>query len=89
LSIIELNPIPFICVLCIKRLQLKFCIVQVLEKDLAIFGFFIALGRSTRTFLLANGFDTLDDPIEDSIRYYYFCYVLLPLWFLIVLGVLS
>ncbi|PNY10349.1 LETM1-like protein, partial [Trifolium pratense] len=26
-------------------------------------------GRSTQTFLLANGFDTLDDPIEDSIRY--------------------
>ncbi|QHN96774.1 Glucose-6-phosphate 1-dehydrogenase 2 [Arachis hypogaea] len=41
---------------------------QVLEKDLAIFGFFIALGRSTRSFLLANGFDTLDDPLEDFIR---------------------
>ncbi|KAL4394551.1 hypothetical protein AHAS_Ahas02G0163300 [Arachis hypogaea] len=35
----------------------------------AIFGFFIALGRSTRSFLLANGFDTLDDPLEDFIRY--------------------
>ncbi|KAK2400942.1 LETM1 protein [Trifolium repens] len=43
--------------------------IEVLEKDLAIFGFFIALGRSTQTFLLANGFDTLDDPTEDSIRY--------------------
>ncbi|CAL5207426.1 unnamed protein product [Lathyrus oleraceus] len=43
--------------------------IEVLEKDLAVFGFFIALGRSTRTFLLANGFDTLDDPIEDFIRY--------------------
>lgn len=43
--------------------------IEVLEKDLAIFGFFIALGRSTRTFLLANGFDTPDDPIEDFIRY--------------------
>ncbi|KAL4276451.1 hypothetical protein AHAS_Ahas20G0208500 [Arachis hypogaea] len=41
---------------------------KVLEKDLAIFGFFIALGRSTRSFLLANGFDTLDDPLEDFIR---------------------
>ncbi|KAL2323046.1 hypothetical protein Fmac_027425 [Flemingia macrophylla] len=43
--------------------------IEVLEKDLAIFGFFIALGRSTRSFLLTNGFDTLDDPIEDFIRY--------------------
>ncbi|XP_057742714.1 uncharacterized protein LOC130961071 isoform X1 [Arachis stenosperma] len=43
--------------------------IEVLEKDLAIFGFFIALGRSTRSFLLANGFDTLDDPLEDIIRY--------------------
>ncbi|CAJ2672758.1 unnamed protein product [Trifolium pratense] len=51
-----------------SRLTTSECI-EVLEKDLAIFGFFIALGRSTRTFLLANGFDTLDDPIEDSIRY--------------------
>ncbi|KAE9619579.1 hypothetical protein Lalb_Chr02g0154741 [Lupinus albus] len=43
--------------------------IEVLEKDLAIFGFFIALGRSTRSFLLANGFNTLDEPIEDLIRY--------------------
>ncbi|XP_020236623.1 uncharacterized protein LOC109816143 isoform X2 [Cajanus cajan] len=43
--------------------------IEVLEKDLAVFGFFIALGRSTRSFLLANGFDTPDDPIEDFIRY--------------------
>ncbi|MED6156547.1 hypothetical protein PIB30_015433 [Stylosanthes scabra] len=43
--------------------------IEVLEKDLAIFGFFIALGRTTRSFLLANGFDTLDDPLEDFIRY--------------------
>lgn len=43
--------------------------MQVLEKDLAIFGFFIALGRSTRSFLSANGFDTLDDSVDDYIRY--------------------
>ncbi|KOM34512.1 hypothetical protein LR48_Vigan02g066200 [Vigna angularis] len=43
--------------------------IEVLEKDLAVFGFFIALGRSTRSFLLTNGFETLDDPIEDFIRY--------------------
>ncbi|KAE9612389.1 hypothetical protein Lalb_Chr06g0172521 [Lupinus albus] len=43
--------------------------IEVLEKDLAIFGFFISLGRSTRYFLLENGFDTLEEPIEDFIRY--------------------
>ena len=46
-----------------------------MEKDLAIFGFFIALGRSTRSFLLSNGFDTLDDPVEDFIRYN-LCYMI-------------
>jgi len=63
-------------VLCsYKKLQLKVSSVQVLEKDLAVFGFFIALGRSTRSFLLTNGFETLDDPIEDFIRYNLFvCY---------------
>lgn len=60
---------PIIYALCCnKMLQLKVSIVQVLEKDLAVFGFFIALGRSTRSFLLASGFDTLDDPVEDFIR---------------------
>ncbi|KAK4281697.1 hypothetical protein QN277_013158 [Acacia crassicarpa] len=43
--------------------------IEVLEKDLAIFGFFIALGRSTRSFLSANGFDTLDESVDDYIRY--------------------
>ncbi|KAF8396380.1 hypothetical protein HHK36_017997 [Tetracentron sinense] len=43
--------------------------IEVLEKDLAIFGFFIALGRSTQAFLSANGFDVVDDPIEGFIRY--------------------
>lgn len=43
--------------------------IEVLEKDLAIFGFFIALGRSTKAFLSENGFDTLDEPIEELIRY--------------------
>jgi len=85
LSIIELYPFPFICVFCNKRLQLNVSMVQVLEKDLAIFGFFIALGRSTRTFLLANGFDSPDDPIEDFIRYCFYYVVLLL--FVRVLGV--
>ncbi|XP_010942618.1 uncharacterized protein [Elaeis guineensis] len=43
--------------------------IEVLEKDLAIFGFFIALGRSTQSFLLSNGVTIMDDPIESVIRY--------------------
>ncbi|XP_078447113.1 uncharacterized protein LOC144715999 isoform X2 [Wolffia australiana] len=38
--------------------------IEVLEKDLAIFGFFIALGRSTKTFLSKNGVTEIDDRIE-------------------------
>ncbi|XVF55788.1 hypothetical protein PTKIN_Ptkin06aG0065100 [Pterospermum kingtungense] len=43
--------------------------IEVLERDLTIFGFFIALGRNTQAFLSANGFDIIDDPIEGFIRY--------------------
>lgn len=43
--------------------------IEVLERDLAIFGFFIALGRKTQSFLRANGFDVIDDPMEGFIRY--------------------
>ncbi|KAL3628247.1 hypothetical protein CASFOL_027293 [Castilleja foliolosa] len=43
--------------------------IEVLERDLAIFGFFIALGRCTQSYLFANGFETLDEPIEGFIRY--------------------
>ncbi|PON82893.1 LETM1-like [Trema orientale] len=43
--------------------------IEVLERDLAIFGFFIALGRSTQSFLCANGFDVVDDPLEGFIRF--------------------
>ncbi|KAL5739990.1 hypothetical protein ACOSP7_028872 [Xanthoceras sorbifolium] len=43
--------------------------IEVLERDLAIFGFFIALGRSTKSFLLTNGFDVIDDCLESFIRY--------------------
>ncbi|KAK9127860.1 hypothetical protein Syun_016657 [Stephania yunnanensis] len=43
--------------------------IEVLEKDLAIFGFFIALGRSSKFYLSANGFDVVDDPIEIFMRY--------------------
>lgn len=44
-------------------------LLQVLERDLAIFGFFVALGRSTKSFLSASGFDVIDDPIDGYIRY--------------------
>ncbi|CAN0847198.1 hypothetical protein LINGRAHAP2_LOCUS4844 [Linum grandiflorum] len=43
--------------------------IEVLDKDLAIFGFFIALGRSTQSFLSANGFDVVNEPIDSFIRY--------------------
>ncbi|KAJ6808710.1 uncharacterized protein M6B38_165225 [Iris pallida] len=43
--------------------------IEVLEKDLAIFGFFIALGRSTQTFLSASGVSVTGDSIEGIIRY--------------------
>ncbi|CAN6439136.1 unnamed protein product [Victoria cruziana] len=43
--------------------------IEVLEKDLAIFGFFIALGRSTKSYLSTNGVDVKDDSVEDFIRY--------------------
>ncbi|KAI3696864.1 hypothetical protein L6452_29455 [Arctium lappa] len=43
--------------------------IEVLDKDLAIFGFFIALGRSTQRFLCANNFEAVPEPIEGLIRY--------------------
>ncbi|WOL02491.1 hypothetical protein Cni_G11210 [Canna indica] len=43
--------------------------IEVLEKDLAIFGFFIALGRSTQSFLSSNGIDMSNAQIESIIRY--------------------
>lgn len=43
--------------------------LQVLDRDLAIFGFFIALGRSTQSYLSSNGFEPIDEPIEGFIRY--------------------
>lgn len=46
---------------------------KVLERDLAIFGFFIALGRSTKSFLFANGFEVVNEPIEGFIRYEFSC----------------
>ncbi|GKC74326.1 hypothetical protein Tco_1120209, partial [Tanacetum coccineum] len=41
--------------------------IEVLDKDLAIFGFFIALGRRTQSYLSANNFETVPKPIEGLI----------------------
>lgn len=43
--------------------------IEVLDKDLAIFGFFIALARRTQSFLSANNFEEVPKPIEGLIRY--------------------
>ncbi|CAL5013063.1 unnamed protein product [Urochloa decumbens] len=43
--------------------------IEVLEKDLAIFGFFIALGRSTQGYLSSNGLTDLDDSLNGIVRY--------------------
>ncbi|KAJ8479193.1 hypothetical protein OPV22_022920 [Ensete ventricosum] len=43
--------------------------IEVLEKDLAIFGFFIALGRSTQSFLSSNDVNMSNEQIESIIRY--------------------
>lgn len=43
--------------------------IEVLDKDLAIFGFFIALGRRTQLYLSANNFEAAPKPIEGLIRY--------------------
>lgn len=64
----------------LKQLFKVVDLLQVLEKDLAIFGFFIALGRSSQSFLSANGFDVIDDPIESFLRYS--SYYLMPFFLL-------
>ncbi|CAL1394875.1 unnamed protein product [Linum trigynum] len=43
--------------------------IEVLDKDLAIFGFFVALGRSTQSFLSTNGFDVVNEPIDGFMRF--------------------
>ncbi|CAD6264426.1 unnamed protein product [Miscanthus lutarioriparius] len=43
--------------------------IEVLEKDLAIFGFFIALGRSTQGYLSSKGLTDLDDSLNGILRY--------------------
>ncbi|CAO2211277.1 unnamed protein product [Urochloa humidicola] len=43
--------------------------IEVLEKDLAIFGFFIALGRSTQGYLSSKGLTDLDDSLNGIVRY--------------------
>ncbi|KAL6644637.1 hypothetical protein ACP70R_016245 [Stipagrostis hirtigluma subsp. patula] len=43
--------------------------IEVLEKDLAIFGFFIALGRSTQGYLSSKSITDLDDSLNGIVRY--------------------
>ncbi|KAL6859075.1 hypothetical protein ACP4OV_018077 [Aristida adscensionis] len=43
--------------------------IEVLEKDLAIFGFFIALGRSTQGYLSSKSITDLDDSLDGIVRY--------------------
>lgn len=43
--------------------------VEVLERDLAVFGFFAALGRRTQTYLSANGSVDSDERIAGLLRY--------------------
>ena len=52
--------------------------LQVLERDLEIFGFFIALGRRTQSYLDANNTDMLDDSLESFLRYAsWLCFLLM------------
>ncbi|GJX69795.1 LETM1-like protein [Tanacetum coccineum] len=43
--------------------------IEVLDKDLAIFGFFIALGRKTQQYLYSNNFEAVPEPMEELIRH--------------------
>ncbi|WVZ92442.1 hypothetical protein U9M48_038506 [Paspalum notatum var. saurae] len=43
--------------------------IEVLEKDLAIFGFFIALGRSSQGYFSSKGLTDLDDSLNGIVRY--------------------
>ncbi|KAM3190418.1 hypothetical protein ACQJBY_068513 [Aegilops geniculata] len=43
--------------------------IEVLEKDLAIFGFFIALGRSTQVYLSSKSHADSNDSINSIVRY--------------------
>ncbi|MCO5561437.1 hypothetical protein L7F22_015058 [Adiantum nelumboides] len=43
--------------------------LQVLEQDLAVFGFFAALGRRTQSFLSANGSVVADERVAGLLRY--------------------
>ncbi|XBI00284.1 hypothetical protein VPH35_129378 [Triticum aestivum] len=43
--------------------------IEVLEKDLAVFGFFIALGRSTQVYLSSKSHTDSNDSINSIVRY--------------------
>ena len=43
-------------------------IMQVLERDLAVFGFFATLGRSTRAYLAAKGVSDSEESLSSLLR---------------------
>ncbi|KAH9317532.1 hypothetical protein KI387_019301, partial [Taxus chinensis] len=43
--------------------------IEVLERDLAIFGFFIALGRRTQSYLYASNIENIDETLASFLRY--------------------
>lgn len=47
---------------------LSFLKVQVLERDLAVFGFFATLGRSTRAYLAAKGVPDSEESLASLLR---------------------
>ncbi|KAH7443213.1 hypothetical protein KP509_02G026100 [Ceratopteris richardii] len=53
----------------IRRKLTSYDSIEVLERDLAVFGFFAALGRRTQKFLSENGSVESDDRIAGLLRY--------------------
>lgn len=45
--------------------------MQDLQKDLGLFGFFVALGRSTRTYLASRGVGDSDESLASLLRYFF------------------
>lgn len=43
--------------------------MQDLQKDLGLFGFFVALGRSTRVYLASRGVEDSEESLASLLRY--------------------
>lgn len=46
--------------------------MQDLQKDLGLFGFFVALGRSTRAYLASRGVGDSEESLASLLRYSFF-----------------